>query len=187
MRIISDGLYRMYVALCHSQFFRRKAMLAVLETVKAIDTAAIDQEMGILPAVELSEHASSIFGGLLRLAIANRSDALYFLQDVQGYEFLEQRLSRAQDRVLYISKPHEEEKAAPPLPKPSTPARDKPKTHEKLTATPVLKSKKVPELKSRIAKKPSEKIEKTHEGKPQEGKAHEGKAHEGKAHEKMKT
>ena len=51
VRIVTDGLYRLYITLCHSQVFRRKAMHAVIEAVKVIDTTMIDDEIAVLPSV----------------------------------------------------------------------------------------------------------------------------------------
>lgn len=134
-------------------------MQAVIEAVKVIDTTVIDEEIAILPAVEISDHASSLFGGLLRLTIGNRQDMLYFLQDVKGYQFLEERLGKAEAGTLYgVSQQEEEVKAVVPQVKSSTPAAKAVKAIEKMPSTPVLKGKR-PEIKPKSGPR-KEKVEK---------------------------
>lgn len=103
IRIITDGLYRLFVALAQAPPFRRRAVLATLEAVKTLDQAVMDPETGILPAVDFAEHSCSIYGGLLRLCITSRQDLLFFLHEAGGLDFLEKRLSKG--KPLYLPPP----------------------------------------------------------------------------------
>ena len=44
----------MFVILCETQSFRKKAMIAIMETVITIDESVLDEEFAIKPAVEIS-------------------------------------------------------------------------------------------------------------------------------------
>ena len=93
----NDMMLRFFLFYAVKKEFRHRALRSLLHAVAAIDSALLDQRFSIRLAINISKHVNSVLGSFIKLCLSDEDDVAYFIDGLNGFNFLRKRLSLGAD------------------------------------------------------------------------------------------